>query len=53
MDKAKAIKMGLKLGALVLTGIATVMSDKVNKTDMDETIAAKVAETLANQAKES
>lgn len=53
MDKSKMLKTGLKIGALVLTGIATVLSDKVAKDDMNETIAKEVAKTIENQAKES
>ena len=53
MDKAKMLKTGLKLGALMLAGVVTVLNDKVNKADMEETIAKKVAETLAHQAEES
>lgn len=53
MDKAKMIKTGLKLGALALAGVVTILNDKVAKSDMDETVAKKVAEALTNQAKES
>lgn len=53
MDKAKAIKTGLKIGALALAAVVTVINDKVAKNDMDETVAKKVAEALENQAKES
>lgn len=53
MDKSKMLKTGLKIGSLVLAGIATVLSDKVTKADTDETIAKEVAKALENQAKES
>ena len=53
MDKAKVIKTGLKIGALVLAGVVTVINDKVTKSEMNETVAKKVAEALANQAEES
>lgn len=53
MDKAKMLKTGLKLGALMLAGVVTVLNDKVAKSEMDETVAKKVAEALANQAEES
>lgn len=53
MDKAKMLKFSLKLGALMLAGVVTVLNDKVSKTEMEETIAKKVAEKLANQAEES
>lgn len=53
MDKAKTIKTVLKLSALALAGVVTVLNDKVNKAELDETVAKKLAETMANQAKES
>lgn len=53
MDKAKVLKTVLKVGALALAAAVTVINDKVAKTDMDETVAKKVAEALENQAKES
>lgn len=53
MNKAKIIKTGLKIGALVLAGVVTLINDKVNKSEMDETVAKKVAEALANQTEES
>ena len=53
MDKANLLKTGLKLGALALAGIVTVLNNKVASDEMEETVAKKVAEALANQAKES
>lgn len=53
MDKAKMFKTGLKLGALALAGVVTIMQNKVSSDEMEETVAKKVAEALANQAKES
>lgn len=53
MDKAKMIKTGLKIGALVLAGAVTLLNDKVAKSEMDETVAKKVAEALANQGEEA
>jgi hypothetical protein len=53
MDKAKVIKTGLKIGALVLAAAVTVINDKVAKNEMNETVTKKVAEALENQAKES
>ena len=53
MDKAKIINTGLKIGALALAGLVTILNDRVAKSEMDETVAKKVAEALANQAKES
>lgn len=53
MDKAKMLKTGLKLGALALAGVVTVLNNKVASEEMEETVAKKVAEALANQVKES
>lgn len=53
MNKAKVIKTCIKAGALLLAGVVTILNDKVTKTEMDEAVAAKVAEALANQAEES
>ena len=53
MDKAKLIKTALKVGALGLAAVVTVINDRVAKNEMDETVAKKVAEALENQAKES
>ena len=53
MDKAKAIKTGLKLGALVLAGVVTILNNKMADNEMKETVAKTVAEELAKQAKES
>ena len=52
MDKAKVIKTCLKIGALGLAAVVTIVNDKLAKQDMDETVAKKVAEALANQAEE-
>ena len=57
MNKAKLMKTGLTLAGLVLTGVATLISDKVKSTEMEETVNKKVseklAEALSNQVKES
>lgn len=53
MDKAKAIKTGLKLGALALAGVVTVLNSKVSNDEMKETVAKEVKEALAKQTKES
>jgi hypothetical protein len=53
MNKANLIKTGLKLGALALAGVVTILNNKVANDEMEETVAKKVAEALANQAKES
>ena len=53
MDKAKVIKTGLKIGALVLAGVVTIINDRVSKSEMDETVAKKVTEALAHRAEES
>ena len=53
MDKAKVLKAGLKIGALVLAGVVTTLNNKLNNAEMEETVAKKVAEALENQVKES
>ena len=53
MNKAKMLKAGLKLGALAVAGVVTVLNNKVANEEMEETVAKKVAEALANQAEES
>lgn len=57
MNKTKLMKTGLTLAGLVLTGVATLISDKVKSTEMEETVSKKVsekvAEVLSNQVKES
>lgn len=53
MDKAKAIKTGLKLGALALAGVVTLLNNKMSSDEMKETVAKEVAEALNNQVKES
>lgn len=53
MDKAKAIKTGLKIGALALAGIVTILNNKMSNDEMKETVAKEVAEALKNQAKGS
>lgn len=53
MDKAKLTK-GLMLGlGAVLTIGANLVNSKNNENKMNETIAKKVEEALANQTKES
>lgn len=53
MNKAKLIDLAVKGGALILAGVVTVMNNKVAHKEMEETVAKKVAEELANRAKES
>lgn len=53
MDKAKVLKAGLKVGALVLAGVVTALNNKLSNAEMEETVAKKVAEALENQVKES
>ena len=53
MNKANLLKTGLKLGALALAGVVTILNNKVASDEMEETVAKKVAEALANQAKKS
>lgn len=53
MDKTKLLKNGLKVGALVLAGVVTMLNNKVADDEMKATVEKKVAEALANQAKES
>lgn len=53
MDKAKLLKTGLKVGAIVLAGVVTVLNNKVADEEMKATVAKKVEEALANQVKES
>lgn len=53
MDKAKVLKTALSIGGTVLMGVATLIQNKVADDKLKETVAEKVAEALANQAKES
>lgn len=53
MNKANLLKTGLKLGALALAGVVTILNNKVADDEMKAAVAEKVAEALANQAKES
>jgi hypothetical protein len=53
MDKAKAIKTGLKLGALALAGVVTILNNKMSSDEMKETVAKEVTKALENQAKGS
>ena len=53
MDKPKLLKVGLSALGLVLTIGSTLVNDKVRDNKLDETVAEKVKEALANQAKES
>lgn len=53
MDKAKVLKACLKVGALVLAGVVTALNNKLSNAEMEETVAKKVAEALANQVEES
>lgn len=53
MEKAKMAKLVLKGGAILLAGVVTVLNNKLNNDEMEEAVAKKVAEALANQVKES
>jgi hypothetical protein len=53
MEKAKMAKLALKGGAILLAGIVTVLNNKLSNDEMEEAVAKKVAEHLANQVKES
>lgn len=53
MDKAKAIKTGLKLGALALAGVVTILNNKMSNDEMKETVAKEVSKALENQVKGS
>lgn len=53
MDKAKVIKTGLKVGALALAGVVTILNNKMAGDEMKETVAKEVEKALANQVKES
>ena len=49
MDKAKIIKISLKLGALALAGVVTVLNGKLSSDEMKETVAKEVEKALSNQ----
>ena len=49
MDKAKIIKTGLKLGALALAGVVTILNSKLSSDEMKETVAKEVKKALSNQ----
>ncbi len=53
MDKAKLLKTALSVGGTLLMGVATLINNKVADNKMEEAVAKKVAEAIANQAKES
>lgn len=53
MDKAKLAKLALSALGVGLTLVSTMVNDKVKDTKLEETVAKKVAEALADQAKES
>ena len=53
MNKAKLAKLALSALGLGLTLASTLVNDKVKDTKLEETVAKKVEEALANQAKES
>lgn len=53
MDKSKLVKMGLSVLGVALTIGSTIVSDKVKRNELEETVAKKVSEALSNQAKES
>lgn len=49
MDKAKIIKTSLKLGALALAGVVTILNGKLSSDEMKETVAKEVEKALSNQ----
>lgn len=53
MDKSKMVKVGLSVLGMALTIGSTLVNDKVKDNKLEETVAEKVKEALANQAKES
>lgn len=53
MNKDKLVKTGLKLGALALAGVVTILNNKTSSDEMKETVAKEVAKAMSNQAKES
>lgn len=53
MDKTKAIKTGLKLGSLILAGVATLINNKLSSDEMKEVVAKEVKEVTTKQAKGS
>lgn len=53
MDKAKVIKTGLKLGALALAGVVTILNNKMSNDEMKETVAKEVKEAMSKQVKGS
>lgn len=53
MDKAKTIKTCLKLGALVLAGVATLINSKLSSDEMKEAVAKEVKTATTKQVKGS
>ena len=53
IDKAKVVKTGLKLGALALAGVVTLLNGKLSSDEMKETVAKEVEKALESKAKES
>lgn len=53
MDKSKMVKVGLSVLGMALTIGSTLVNDKVKDNKLEETVAEKVKEALANQVKES
>lgn len=51
MDKSKMVKVGLSVLGMALTIGSTLVNDKVKDNKLEETIAEKVKEALANQEK--
>lgn len=47
------VKTGLKLGALALAGVVTLLNSKVSSDEMKETVAKEVSKALNDQVKES
>lgn len=53
MDKSKMVKVGLSVLGMVLTIGSALVNDKVKDNKLEETVAEKVKDALANQVKES
>lgn len=51
MDKSKMVKVGLSVLGMALTIGSTLVNDKVKDAKLEETVAEKVKEALANQEK--
>lgn len=49
MNKDKLVKTGLKLGALALAGVVTILNNKTSSDEMKEAVAEEVAKALSKQ----